>query len=135
MLIGPVKNWDIISNPYTIQTNFAYSRLLIDHTICYILMYFGITFLFGGAFALLSLVVSQWSDFRFSVWTLPFLVGLILHEVGNVIHNHRFVPASLMSMLQQAAPLDMRIVMLEVGISAFLCYVSFCIIEPRKEVF
>ncbi len=132
MLIGPVKNWDIISNPYTIETRFAYSRLLMDHTLFYILMYFGIIFLYGGAFALLSLVLSQWSDFRFSIWTFPFLVNLILHEIGNVTRSHWFVPASLMSMLQQAAPLDLKVVMLEVGISAALCYVSFCLIEPQK---
>lgn len=68
----------VCNNTFVIMGGHMFSRMFFEHPYAYIFMYFGVYFLYGGAFATIALSVSCLFDYAFFVMISPFAVYYLL---------------------------------------------------------
>lgn len=74
----------------------AFGEFFFDHPFIYCFVYIILTFVFGGAVALLSLAMSSMTDNYFTVLLTPFILYMILETVVKGDYSH-YLPYTFLS--------------------------------------
>lgn len=106
-------------------------RFTIDHIYVAALLVILLWFLFGGFLATVSLVVSCVADNVFTIQLIPFLLMLVLFYIPGMLpfSYRRYFPFNFLRINN-----DIVQAFLEVILLSILTFLSFFVIEKRKDI-
>ena len=125
---------DFVYMPFTIlNTRSEWGVFVIDHLYISAIIIFVAWFVFGGALATVSLVVSVIAEDYFTIMLTPFFLMLILIYIPNFVPDklYKYFPYYFLSMFGDSNPIIGIVIS---GLMTILTFSSFYVAEAKKDI-
>jgi len=109
--------------------------IFVCNTLVYILIYTIIDSMYGGLFAVLALLVSIFSNNTITVFAMVSAIYIFTQYICGVFKVLEYSPMSFLVQNQLSVNADIKIIILEFVIVVILSFVSFILVEGKKDVY